>query len=112
MNQAMFDLVLRKAHDRQKSVLCQKATEYARSSDRLWNFKKAATLCDSTPEKALLGMLVKHLVSVSDLCRDLEDGIEHPLPLWVEKIGDSQNYLLLLEALILERYGRSASVSK
>jgi len=85
-----------------KEVLANKAQEYAKG-DRLHNFKVAARIADSTPEMALKGMFMKHLVSVFDIIDDLDKNIT-PTPYLVnEKIGDSVNYLILLEALLLER---------
>lgn len=82
-------------------VLGTKADEYA-TTDRLHNFKIAGELQNCTPIKALGGMMSKHTVSVYDLINDYEAGKEIPLDLWNEKIGDSINYLLLLNALIIE----------
>lgn len=81
-------------------VLQVKGSEYADDSDRLSNFKKAAALQNSTPQRALYGMLAKHLVSVADLCQ--MEGIDIPEGVWTEKITDSLNYLFLLRAIIDE----------
>jgi hypothetical protein len=48
-------------------------------------------------------MLSKHLISVYDMVDDLNNHIESPMEVWKEKIGDSINYLILLEALLYER---------
>ena len=66
---------------------------------RLAHFKRAAALIDGTPKEALLGMLTKHLVSISDMCTDDRS---YSLDRWTEKITDSINYLLLLKALVEE----------
>ena len=82
-------------------VLVPKGQEYSRGGDRLHNFKKAAAIEKCTPEKALLGMAMKHIVSIMDMVDDLPD-----LPgqnTQDEKFTDAINYLLLLEALIEER---------
>lgn len=81
-----------------KSILNSKSKEYA-TNDRLHNFKAAASLQKTSPRKALAGMMVKHTVSVYDMCRDDQD---YPPELWDEKIVDSINYLLLLRALVEE----------
>lgn len=82
-----------------ESFLLNKGEEYASDVDRLAHFKKAAAIINSTPKAALLGMLTKHLVSVSDMC---SDGKQYTKERWTEKITDSINYLLLLKALVLE----------
>lgn len=88
-----------------KSVLCRKAEEYASSLDRLANFKKCAVLMNSTPEKALLGQVSKHIVAISDFIEALESGGK-PIPWdwWDEKIGDTINFMMLLEGLLRERW--------
>ena len=86
-------------------VLIGKGQEYAPDAadendiDRLAHFKKAAAIISGTQKEALLGMLAKHLVSVSDMC---VDGNEYGLERWQEKITDSINYLLLLRAIVEE----------
>lgn len=83
------------------SLLYKKADEYA-TQDRLHNFKVAGQLQNCTPVKALGGMMAKHTVSVYDLINDYESGKTISIELWNEKINDSINYLLLLNALIIE----------
>jgi hypothetical protein len=95
------ELVERRIEDI-KHTLTRKGREYARG-DRLSNFKKAARLENTIPEKALRGMLSKHLISIYDCIDDLCNHLETPEAVWKEKIGDSINYLILLEALLYER---------
>lgn len=91
--------------ERCKSILIAKGNEYvpkgANSSDvdRLAHFKKAAVLMNSTPKAVLMGMLSKHLISISDMCTD--DKI-YSKEQWNEKITDSINYFLILRALVEE----------
>ena len=80
------------------NLLEEKSKEYTFGDDRLEHFKNAAAEQDTTPKKALWGMLSKHLTSLNGMCKNDSDSIE----LWVEKIGDSINYLLLLRALVAE----------
>lgn len=98
-----FDKVLQETIDKVQSVLGSKASEYARG-DRLHNFKVAAALSATTPELALRGMLAKHIISTWDLIADVEKGTLNTLVLWDEKIIDSVNYLILLRALVIERF--------
>ena len=46
--------------------------------------------------------MCKHTVSVYDLINDFESGKNISIDLWNEKIGDSINYLLLLNAMVIE----------
>lgn len=51
-----------------------------------------------------MGMLTKHLVSLSDMCGKTESlGATYPVAAWEEKIGDAINYLVLLEAIVKEQ---------
>ena len=87
-----------------RCVLLKKADEYAKDDDRLHNFKVAANLQGVSVLAALAGMMAKHTVSVYDLIREVEDGDRPPMEMWEEKIGDSINYLFLLEAAVRELY--------
>lgn len=80
-------------------TLGKKALEYSNEIDRLHNFKRAAETLRCTNEQALIGMFSKHLVSILDLV----DEESNNLLVWDEKLGDAINYLILLEALVLER---------
>ena len=81
-----------------RSILANKAKEYARD-DRLYNFKRAAEIARTTPSKALIGMMMKHVVSVVDL---VEGTLKATPEMVDEKIGDLINYLILLDALYKE----------
>ena len=106
MNQQRFDQLLNDLFEEKKTVLGAKAGEYATDSDRLHNFKVAAALQGCTPETALIGMWAKHVVSVVDLVKKLENGYHTPMAVWKEKIGDSSNDLDLLMGLLLDRASR------
>ena len=105
-----FDAILEQRLNRIKEVLISKGQEYSSKTDRLHNFKVAARIGkkEETPEQALLGMLKKHLVSIMDLVEETKISLEgityRPnLNVWDEKLGDAINYLILLEALVIER---------
>ncbi len=105
MIQAEFNHVIYDQMLRCEDLLVTKGAEYApdvtRDSDldRLAHFKRAAVIMNTTPKVALMGMLSKHFVSVSDMCTD---GKEYSISRWDEKITDSINYLLILRAIIEE----------
>jgi hypothetical protein len=99
MDTTDFNRVVTRRLKKIEDVLAGKAKEYA-IGDRLYNFKRAAGILNTTPEKALAGMFVKHLVSVMDL---IEGSIESTQAMVDEKVGDAINYLILLEALFAER---------
>lgn len=99
MDTAAFNKVVDRRIQRVRDILMAKAKEYA-IGDRLYNFKRAATILGTTPEKALAGMFMKHLVSVLDL---VEGSTEATEAMADEKIGDAINYLILLDAIFKER---------
>jgi hypothetical protein len=84
-------------------TLQRKADEYAASNDRLHNFKLAGAMLSCIPERALLGMVAKHLVSVFDIVSNIEQGKVPDDKLTSEKFTDTINYVILLEALVQER---------
>ncbi len=81
----------------------KKNVEYTRNNDKLHNLKAAAKMIGTSPERALLGMWSKHLVSIVDIVNDLDKGTLPEEAILAEKITDSINYLLLLEGLLAER---------
>ena len=99
MNGETFERISKQQIEKCFDTLNAKATEYSAGQDRLHNFKLAAELQQCNPKKALAGMMVKHVVSVFDMC--MSEQI-FPSTLWDEKINDTINYLLLLKALELE----------
>lgn len=102
MNTEKFEQIANTLIDVCKGTLINKAREYSRSDDRLHNFYRAAEIKKCHPVDALTGMKLKHDVSIYDICKDVMDGkFVHPT-LLTEKIVDSINYLILLNALILE----------
>jgi len=96
-----FEAIFEKQVELCREVLVSKAREYA-TSDRLHNFRVAATLQQESPAQALAGMLAKHIVSIFDMVAD--DGY-YTVDQWDEKIGDALNYLFLLKAVVLEGRG-------
>jgi hypothetical protein len=102
MNTAQFDIIVDSNIAAIKTTLTAKADEYARG-DRLSNFKKIAAFRNVTPEEACMALVVKHIVALDDFVADLDTGLVQQYPRWREKIGDIQNYMVLLDALVIER---------
>lgn len=99
MNNTEFEKILDTRIKAIRETLAGKAKEYA-SEDRLYNFKRAAEIDQTTPEAALKGMWLKHVVSVLDLISGKLESSEKNIN---EKLGDSINYLILLEAVFKEK---------
>jgi len=87
-----------------KDILAEKGAEYASDDDRFHNFNVAARIYNTTPVKALKGMMLKHEVSVLDFI-EWDDTAPEKLTneLIDEKLGDNINYLILLEGLLKKR---------
>lgn len=99
MDQYELEVFLEERFDQIRSVLAHKGSEYVPEDDlnRFHNFNTAAAFNNETPERALWGMLTKHLVSLSDMVQ--EESVNYPAYVWDEKLGDAVNYLLLLWAM-------------
>ena len=76
---------------------------YTRNGDRMHNFKRAAEAARITPETALMGMMAKHSVSITDAVDDIEFTGTTNYEKLRESITDCRNYLMLLLALAEER---------
>ena len=98
-----FDKLLDRRLEKTREVLGKKGEEYASDVDRLHNFKAAGRMDGESPEKALWGMLKKHLVSVMDMANGITSPIKCTDEYIDEKIGDTINYFILLEARLKER---------
>lgn len=100
MDAQTFEIVVDEQMDRSRTMLFSKNGHYNPNEDKLRGFKATATLRNTTPQGALAGMMVKHTLSVYDMC---ESGKEYPIDVWDEKISDHINYLLLLRAVVEEQ---------
>ena len=100
MNNESLKRIVKDQFEYCTDLLMEKGKEYAEDEhDRLEHFKAAAAIMGTTPRAALMGMLSKHLVSVSDMCMS---GNHYDWERWREKLTDSINYLVLLAALVIE----------
>jgi hypothetical protein len=105
MTEERFDRLVDEILDETRSMLIRKGIEYsAASPDRLHNFKQAGKIENRIPEQVLISFMTKHIVSVYDLVDQLSNGSLAELHVWREKCGDIRNYLILLEALVAERF--------
>ena len=103
MTNADFDTLLGERLAKIGSVLASKGQEYASTTDRLHNFKRAADILRGSRFQACGAFMTKHLVSVFDLIEQRSRGVFVDPALVDEKIGDAINYLILLEALFAEK---------
>lgn len=125
MEHEKFNELLKEILDRTTNVLASKSAEYASDSDKLHNFKRAGAMLGCSPEKALVGMWTKHIISILDIVDEIDMqqsthfkklkkvfakrffkkyyGKKMHIAVVEEKITDAINYLILLEALIKEQ---------
>ena len=105
MTPEMFEHLLESRIAKTRTVLGAKRKEYAAGGrDRLSNFNRASAMLGISREKALLGMLAKHIVSILDIVDDF-DTVKPSREIIEEKIGDVINYYVLLEAMMKEDCG-------
>lgn len=105
MELAAFEAIIDYRVGRIRNTLSSKGKEYALTDDRLAAFKHAGLLCHRSPKQALLGMLAKHIISLVDMIEADSTGMVFAFDQWNEKITDAINYLILLEALVVEKKG-------
>jgi len=98
-----FSILLDERLEKTRDTMGTKGDGYRSEDDQFHNFKAAGRKRNITPEDALMGMKVKHDVSVDDIVKNLDKGILPTRKLIDEKIGDEIVYLTLLEGLLVER---------
>lgn len=112
MTGAEFNKLLNTRILKIRSVLEQKAGDYARTGDRLGHLKRTARVLNCSTERACLNGFAKHLVSILNMVDETDKRIVVDHKKWDEKVGDAINYLILLEATVKESsYERKSNVS-
>lgn len=91
-----------------KGKYWQKSAEYSPTGDAFHNFKAAAKKQRCTPERALIGMAMKHAVSIDDIVADVSGIFPVIIPGDTmekidEKIFDLILYYMLLHAMLSQR---------
>lgn len=100
-----FKHVLKQRIELIQNLYDRKSAEYGKGLNPFHNFDKAAEINNTSPEKALCGMLTKHLVSILDIVEATENKNFACAPeIFQEKIGDNIQYNILLEGLLMRRY--------
>jgi len=125
-----FNRVLERRLKLTEEVLGSKEKEYANKEDRFHNFNVIAEVLECTPIEALIGPMSKHIFSVIDILtaqkydpwlfksmikhinnqtkileeKSSEKSKHLTLKYLDEKIGDTINYLILLEGILHETY--------
>ncbi len=96
-----FDYIFAKARE----IMFAKRDIYTAGKDPLENFRQAAIIMRCTPERALEGMMMKHLVYILDVIKEIEETkqTQQTIDQVDEKIIDVINYLILLRKMIRQR---------
>ena len=107
MKRQEFDILLTQRLDKIKETLISKGKEYASDADVFHNFKAATGISfHDAPEQVAWEYLTKHLQSVKDMLHMVSIDQYSGYPdrqLVHEKLGDSINYLILIETMLIER---------
>lgn len=112
MNTEKFNEFVDYALERAKETLTIKAGEYSTHDDRFSDFNKATGLSfHESREKVAWEYMCKHLQSIKNILNHVEIGVNgHPTKeLISEKFKDSINYLLLIEAMIVDKIDKYES---
>lgn len=96
-----FDAFLEEVQTEERKILVAKNEEYAPGGDKLANFKKGAKALCCTPEECLWGYAMKHIISIQDIVQSESGYTPEKMR---EKCVDLRAYLVLLEALMIERH--------
>lgn len=102
-----FDIEVQSTLQNIQELILVKGKEYRRYNNPYHNFEIASRKKNITPEKALDGFLLKHLVSYDDMLDDIEQGKLPKIEVVEEKFGDILVYFLIQKAMILERIKQS-----
>jgi len=112
MNSEVANMLIDKQLSRSREVLIKKAQEYATDGDRLYNFKAASGILGaiynvidykSDEFDAIIGMQIKHFVSMLDLIQNAKQGSANSEAVIDEKLGDFINYSILLMLKLKEQ---------
>lgn len=114
MKSAEFEKHVEQQLENCRSVLINRARNYASREDRLANFKTAARRLNVQPETAARWYREKHETAMSQALDTIQEegATEFRLETWQEWITDSMNYLILLGALLKDRYTDDREMAK
>lgn len=104
-----FDFEIQSTMQKIQELLLVKGKEYRRNNNPYHNFEVAARKKGTTPERALDGFLLKHLVSYDDMLNDIEHGVLPKIEVVEEKFNDIIVYFLIQKAQILNRINNGKS---
>lgn len=92
-----FNKIVEEIFDVCRKTLTVKQNEYNLDEDRLSFFKEGNELTKLSPERTLYMFMYKHIKSLADMVASEK---KYPEALFLEKIKDNIDYLILLYALL------------
>jgi hypothetical protein len=103
MTKQEFSKYLEQRLQRIKDTLDKKGEEYAYINNVFVNFEDAGDIAGNCREKIMFYYMLKHLISVINIVNKA-DKYEYPIKEVIEeKFGDLVNYLILIEASLIEQ---------
>lgn len=103
MSNAKADAYIEEIIGQIRSSLKAKAREYVRNNDRMHNFNEAGRIQNTIRENALDGMRIKHIISINDIRKDIEQDKMPSKKILDEKFGDVINYYILEKMSIMDK---------
>lgn len=103
MNKIEFNKLVDERIKLIQSVLQKKGAEYANDKDVFHNFEEGTKMSfHDTREMVAWEYMMKHMISIKDMIASKQVYSEHIIR---EKFGDAINYLILMEAMMLDSNG-------
>lgn len=103
MTENRFEQVVDETLNQIRETLIVKGAEYRRNKDPFHNFNQGAIKSQQHSLKVLDGFLLKHEISISDICDDIVYYDKKPKIETVnEKLGDNLIYLLIKKAMLID----------
>jgi len=103
MTENRFEQIVDETLNQIKEVLIIKGKEYRRNKDPFHNFNQGSIRSQQHPLKVLDGFLLKHEVSISDICDDIIYYDKKPkIEIVNEKLGDNLIYLVIKKAMLID----------
>ena len=103
MTENRFEQIVDETLNHIRDTLLVKGKEYKRNNDPFHNFNQGAIKSQQHPLKVLDGFLLKHEVSISDICDDIIYYDKKPkIETINEKLGDNLIYLLIKKAMLID----------
>lgn len=95
---------MKEVQEEEYTIMVGKGKEYTVSDeDKLKNFKSIAERMQTTPQMVAMVYLLKHMDSIRNYVLTGKEASDEPIN---GRIRDARNYLLLLEAILMEQKTR------